>query len=305
MKNDKRKMIFVFLAPAMVAYMFVSIYPVIHSTILSFFEVSAWSGSGMKFVRFNNFIELFQNPVFINSFGKIGIVWLLGGIGVFGSAFVFSALLTSGIKGKSFFRAVIYLPNLIPVVAAAAMWTQYTFSMRFGLLKNVFSTLGLESLANIEWTSHAVIFWAMLIAFVWGGIGFFLLILLAGVERVPVELLEAAKLDGASVIQTFVQITLPLLRDVIRVAVVMWSITVLNLFSFPRAFAMTYPEVTTPAIYLYQLAFGQAGGSSGGAGANGVVYVGKAAAAGVILTIIVILVYGLLNVVFKEEKLEY
>ena len=298
-------MIFAFLMPAVIAYMFVSIYPVIHSTVLSFFEVSAWSGSEMKFIGLSNFIELFQNSVFMGSFVKIGIIWLLGGVGVFGSAFVFSALLTSGIKGKSFFRAAIYLPNLIPVVAAAAMWTQYIFSMRFGLFKNVFGALGLESLANIEWTSHSVIFWAMLIAYVWGGIGFFLLIILAGVERIPLELLEAARLDGASLTQVFVKITLPLLRDVIRVTVVMWSITVLNLFAFPMAFGQTYQEVTTPAIYLYQLAFGQAGGGAGATGANGMVYVGKAAAAGVILTVIVVLVYGLLNVVFKEEKLEY
>lgn len=304
MKTDK-KMVIAFLAPALIAYMFVNIYPVIHSTILSLFEVSAWSGSSMKFVGFRNFIDLSHNSVFISSFGKIGIVWLLGGIGVFGSAFVLSALLTSGIRGKSFFRAVIYLPNLIPVVAAAAMWTQYVFSTRFGLFKNVFGALGLSSLANIEWTSHSVIFWAMLIAYVWGGIGFFLLIILAGVERVPVELLEAAKLDGASMLQIFARITLPLLRDVIRVAVVMWSITVLNLFAFPMAFGQTYPEVMTPAIYLYQLAFGQAGGGAGGAGANGVVYVGRAAAAGVILTVIVILFYAILNVFFKEEKLEY
>ncbi len=304
MKTNK-KMILVFLAPALLAYMFVSIYPVIHSTILSFFEVSSWSGGAVKFVGLRNFADLLNNSVFIDSFGRIGIIWVFGGLGVFGSAFLFSALLTSGIKGKSFFRAVIYLPNLIPVVAAAAMWTQYIFSSRFGLFKNVFSSLGLESLANIEWTSHTVIFWAMLIAYIWGGIGFFLLIILAGVERVPVELLEAAKLDGASMLQSFVHITLPLLRDVIRVSVVMWSITVLNLFAFPMTFGQTYPEVMTPAIYLYQLAFGQAGGGSGGTGANGVVYVGKAAAAGVILTIIVVLIYGLLELVFKEEKLEY
>jgi len=298
-------MIFAFLAPAVIAYLFVSIYPVIHSTILSFFEVPAWSGSDMKFVGLNNFIELLQNSVFTNSFVKIGIIWLLGGAGVFGSAFLFSALLTSGIKGKAFFRAAIYLPNLIPVVAAAAMWTQYIFSMRFGLLKNIFGSLGLTALANIEWTSHTVIFWAMLIAYTWGGIGFFLLIILAGVERVPSELLEAAKLDGASLTQVFFKVTLPLLRDVIRVAVVLWSITILNLFAFPEAFGQNYNEVMTPAIYLYRLAFGQAGGSSSGAGANGVVYVGKAAAAGVILAIIVVLIYAILNLVFKEEKLEY
>jgi len=304
MKTDK-KMVLSFLIPAVIAYMIVSIYPVIHSTYLSFFEVQSWTENNPTFVGLANFISLLQNQVFLKSFGNIGIIWLVGGAGIFGAAFGFSALLTSGIKGKSFFRAAIYLPNLIPVVAAAAMWTQYIFSSRFGLVKSVFSALGLESLANIEWTSHNIIFWAMLIAYVWGGIGFFLLIILAGVERVPVELLEAAKLDGASMIQIFAQITLPLLRDVIRVAVVMWSITVLNLFAFPRSFALTYTEMNTPSIYLYQLAFGQAGGTTSGAGSGGVVYVGMAAAAGVILTIIVVLVYALLSLVFKEEKLEY
>jgi len=295
MKNDKR-MIFFFLAPAVLAYMFVSIYPVLHSTFLSFFEVSSWSGSEMKFVGLGNFIELMQSKVFLESFGRIGIIWLMGGAGIFGSAFLFSALLTSGIKGKSFFRSAIYLPNLIPVVAAAAMWTQYIFNIRFGLSKNIFSALGLESLASLEWTSHTFIFWAMLIAYIWGGIGHFTLIILAGVERVPRELLESATLDGATMLQAFFKITLPLLRDVIRVAVVLWSIVVLNLFAYPQAFAQTYAEVTTPAIYLYSLAFGQTGGGAGATGAAGVVYVGRAAAAGVILT---------LNLVFKEEKLEY
>jgi ABC-type sugar transport system permease subunit len=305
MKTDK-KMIFAFLAPAVIAYMFVSIYPVIHSMILSFFDVPAWSGSDMKFVGLGNFIALLHDKIFMGSFVNIGIIWLLSGAGVFGSAFFFSALLTSGIKGKSFFRAAIYLPNLIPVVAAAAMWTQYIFSVRFGMFKTVFGALGLTSLANIEWTSHSVIFWAMLIAYTWGGIGYFLLIILAGVERVPVELLEAARLDGASLMQVFTKITLPLLKDVIRVAVVLWSITSLNLFAFPEAFGMDYTEVTTPAIYLYKLAFGFAGsGSASGSGLNGVVYVGKAAAAGVILTLIVVLVYATLSFVFKEEKLEY
>src|SRR5262245_19680449 len=101
MKTDK-KMIFACLAPAVLAYLSVSIYPVIHSTVLSFFEVSAWSGSEMKFVGMRNFVELLQNSAFLSTFGRIGIIWLLGGAGVFGSAFLFSALLTSASKAKHF-----------------------------------------------------------------------------------------------------------------------------------------------------------------------------------------------------------
>jgi ABC-type sugar transport system permease subunit len=303
MKPNKA-MIISFLGPALLAFAAINFYPIIRTVYLSFFDVSSFAGADMKFIGLDNYLTLYFNPIFRKSFVTIGRIWGIGGAAIFGSAFLFTILLTSGIKGKGFFRAVIYLPNIIPVVAATAMWTQYIYNSRYGLFKTVFSALGWETLAKFQWTSSDMIFWAMLIAYVWGGIGWFMLIILAGVERIPMDLLEAAKLDGANAYEVFTNITLPLLRDVIRICVVMWTITVINLFAFPRAFTPVIQsiETTTPAIYLYQLAFGLSTNTE----AQSQLFVGKAAAVGVILTLLVLLVYGIINIFFSnKEKLEY
>jgi ABC-type sugar transport system permease subunit len=161
----------------------------------------------------------------------------------------------------------------------------------------------MDGLAKTQWTSFDMIFWSMLIAYVWGGVGWYMLILLAGVERIPNDYYEAAKLDGANLFQMFYKITLPLLRDVLRVALVMWSIGVINLFAFPRAFTpVNLPkELMTPANYLYQLAFGM--GSSGG-GSSGL-QVGKAAAIAVCLLVMVLFVSEGINRLLKPQALEY
>jgi len=181
------------------------------------------------------------------------------------------------------------------------MWTQYIYSPRFGLFKSFFEAVGLKSLAEFQWTTPEHLFPSMLIAYVWGGVGWFMLIILAGVERIPFDLYEAAKLDGAGLSQSFFFITLPLLRDVLRITVIMWSITVINLFAFPRTFTpvVQQTETYTPAIYLYDLAFGASAQSTAATD------IGKAAAAAVSLLILVIVAAGLINWVIKRDALEY
>ena len=286
-----------FLTPAVVAYTLIFLYPTLRTIHLSLFEVSGFVGTEMTFRGLKNYQELFRTPLFIESIGNIMKIWLIGGFILFALVFMFSAMLSSGIRNKNFFRAIIYLPNLIPVVAMTTMWTQYIYNPRYGMLKTFFEFIGWESAAAIQWTSQDMLFWGMLIAYVWGGVGWFLLIILAGVERIPTHFYEAARLDGANQFKMFFQITLPLLRDVLRVAVVMWSITVLNLFAFAKVWTPVVQQraTYTPAIYLYELAFG--GGSLGQGGAN----VGKAAAVGVLLLVSVMLISSLISRVLKED----
>jgi ABC-type sugar transport system permease subunit len=299
--KPSKQMIVLFLAPALLFYFVIFFYPTLHTIYLSFLGVSSFLGSDAVFRGLRNYTELFRTPLFQESFGNIAKIWLLGGLGIFGLAFLFTVLLTSGIRGKSFFRAVIYLPNIISVVALTTMWTQYIYSPRFGLFKSLFEALGLKALAEFQWTTPDHLFPSMLIAYVWGGVGWFMLIILAGVERIPFDLYEAARLDGAGLAQTFFQITLPLLRDVIRITVVMWSITVINLFAFPRTFTpvVQQTQTYTPAIYLYDLAFGANVQSTAATD------IGKAAAAAVSLLILVIIAAALINWLIKRDALEY
>jgi len=306
MNNTKAKprnlTLFIFLAPAIIFFLLYFAYPLVRTIYLSFFQVKNLAGTDLTFRGIANYKELIHTPLFKVSFKNIFLIWSVGGIALFALVFIFAMLLNSGIKGKKFFRAVIYLPNLIPAVAIVALWTQYIYHPRFGFMKTVFTALGLETLAKIQWNSLDMVFWGMLIAYVWGGVGWTLIIILAGMERIPTALYDAARLDGASALQQFRYVTLPLLRDVLRVTFVFWSIGQINLFTFPKLWTPVTPiEGTyTPAVYLFSIAFGareQAGETT--------IAVGKGAAIAVILLVLVIAFSMVINRVFKEEKLEF
>lgn len=134
-----------------------------------------------------------------------------------------------------------------------------------------------------------------------GGVGWTLIIILAGIERIPTTLYEVARLDGASAVRQFRHITLPLLRDVLRVTFVFWSIGIINLFTFPKLWTPVTPvEGTyTPAIYLYQISFGARQETSG----VNTLDIGKGAAIAVMLLIAVMVFSFAINKVFRQDEL--
>lgn len=294
-----RAFIWAFLAPAVAAFCLIFLYPILQSVYVSFFAVEGFYGGVQTFVGLDNYRELLRSPLLWTAFRNIAVVGLVGGAAIFGLAFMFVVLLTSGIRGKAFFRAIIYLPNVISVVAITTLWTQYVYNPRYGLLNSLFETLGLHDLARIQWTSTDLLFWSMVIALVWAGVGWFMLIILAGAERIPIDYYEAARLDGATTFRMFVSITVPMLRPVIQVALITWVILVANLFSFPKAFTpgTTHRETITPAIYLYDLVFGSAQG--------GTVDIGKASALAVVLLVTILGVWLVVNRLSRRDRVEY
>jgi ABC-type sugar transport system permease subunit len=300
---ERNRTLIVFLAPAVLLFIFIFAYPLVRTIYLSFFKVPDLAGTELTFRGFKQYKELLNTPLFIRSLKNIFLIWSIGGVALFGLVFLFSMLLSSGIRGKKFFRAMIYLPNLVPAVAIVAMWTQYIYHPRFGFWKTFFTKLGLEDMANINWNSLDLVFWGMLIAYVWGGVGWTLIIILAGIERIPITLYEVARLDGASAFRQFRHITLPLLRDVLRVTFVFWSIGIINLFTFPKLWTpvVTVEGTYTPAIYLFQISFGARQEASG----VNTLDVGKGAAIAVMLLAAVIIVSFAINKIFKQDELEY
>ena len=300
--KPSRRMIVLFLTPAVLFYVLIFLYPTLRSIYLSFFQVPSFTGGGETYVGLSNYEELLRAPVFIDSFVNFLRIVFFGGAAIFGLAFLFAILLQSGIKGKNFFRAVIYLPNVIAVVALTTTWTQYVFQPKYGLFTTFFKALGLDSVASIPWGTPAHIFQGMLIAYIWAAVGYFLLIILAGVERIPNDYYEAARLDGASLVQMFSLITLPLLRDVMRVVLVMWSIVAVNFFTFSMAWNPVYTgvELYTPAVYMYNKLFGVNSFATGQT-AN----IGSAAAIGVSMLGLVLLASFVLNRLYKHDNLEY
>ena len=298
MRASKR-FLWLFLIPAIATFCLIFLYPILQSLYLSFFDVTGFYGGTETFTGLDNYQELVRSPLFRQSVVNVLIIAFVGGAATFGFAFLFMVMLTSGIRGKSFFRAMLYLPSVISVVAITTLWTQYIYNPRYGLFHQVFELLGLQGLADIKWTSLDMLMWSMLIAFVWNGVGWFMLILLAGVERIPGDFYEAARIDGASTFQMFRRITVPLMRNVIQVALITWIIVIANVFSFPRTWTpgSTQRSTITPAIYLYDLVFG----ATEGGGAD----IGKAAALAIMLLVAVVVIWALVSRAMRQDRLEY
>lgn len=305
MKKRNRGFIAMNLGPAVICFLVIFAYPMLRTILMSFYKIPAISSpmSKWEFVGLGNYSAMFRNSLFLSSLKNISRIWLVGGVLTLGLALLYAVILASGVKGKSFWRSAIYLPNTVNAVALSTMWTQYVFNIKFGLLKSLFTALGLTSLAKINWTSPSYLFWGMLFSYVLGSLGYFMLIILAGIERIPKDIYESAIIDGANPWIRFYRITMPLIRDVMRTAITLWTIGAVNFFTWAKMFSAQISATTvTPVYYLYDQIFGN-GNQAGAAG--GTTDVGSGAAIGVTIALIVLAAYFVLNRLMKKEVYEY
>ena len=205
LKKSRLPMIIIFLFPAVFLYGLIFFYPTVKTIVMSFFKMSSISAkmSEWSFAGLSNYNNLLNSQLFIQSLKNIFFIWLIGGVIIFFFSILFAVILTSGVKLKSFFRSIIYLPNVVSAVAMATMWIHYVYNSKYGLLKSIFSLLHLDELAAMQWTSPNNIFMALDRAYSLGMVGYFMLIFMAGIERIPSDFYEAATIDGANIFQQF------------------------------------------------------------------------------------------------------
>lgn len=287
-----------FVLPCTLSLLIMYLYPVIRTIVMSFFaidsvtaSVSEWSFNGL-----GNYARIFGSATYLTSLSNMLKIWFVGGILTLTIALLFAVILTSGIRFKKFFRAAIYLPNVISAVALATMWIQYVYNQDYGLLNAMLEMVGLD---GVRWLGTDMKFWAMLFAFVFGAVGYYMLIFISGIERIPQDLYEAATIDGANKIQQFFKITLPLLKGIIKTNLTFWSVNTITFFLWSKMFSPVSSEASTivPVVYLYDTVFGSTGNSERDAGAG--------AAVGVVLAIFVGVVYFITNKLLKDDDLEF
>mgnify|MGYP002792578621 CR=1 FL=1 len=301
MKKNKG-MIIAFMTPAVLMFVLVFLYPILRTILMSFFKIENITDSFSKwqFTGLANFTKLANTALFRQSMWNLARIWFVGGLIVMSLALLFAVIITSGIRFKSFFRAVIYLPNIVSAVALATMWLQYVYSPKFGLLKGFFSAIGLDNLAKIQWLDNDHKFMALLLAYCFGMVGYHMLIFASGIERIGQEYYEAATLDGANKFGQFRYITLPLLKGVFRTNITMWSVTSVGFFVWSQLFSTVTADTQTitPMVYMYMQIFG-AGNSMTERNA------GLGAAIGVMLSVIVVIIFWLCNHLLKDDDLEF
>jgi len=304
----------VFLLPASAFYLFFFLVPAVQAFYYSLFD---WRGLGTEkvFVGLQNFERLLgakilgldgsfpflhllpHDSTFWMSMRATLIFMLLGAAITFFLAFIFTFLLSSGVRGKKWFRAIIFFPNVVPIIALTTLWG-YIYNPRFGLLHGFLSFLGLEHLAKTMWMGPNLIVYSVLVAMCWTWVGFYMVLLLAGVDKIPRDLLDAAKVDGATQWKVFTRITIPLMWDVISVAIVLWGIGALKIFEFPYAICGIKPpqQIWTVPIYLYIMGFGKR---------DPVYQLGYACAIGVVLLITVIIFVLIARRLMRREVIQY
>ena len=297
MKKNKM-MIFLFIMPAVLCLLFMFVYPVTRTVIMSFFDVESLTASTntWSFNGLDNYIKIFNSTGFRQAMKNMIRIWFVGGIITLALSMLMAVVLTSGIRGAKFFKAAIYMPNIISAVALATMWIQYIFHFDYGLLNEIVQLFGGE---KIKWLGSDMKFWAMLGAFIFGSVGYYMLIYISGIEGIPADIYEAATLDGANKVNQFTLITLPLMKGIIRTSITFWSINTTTFFLWSKMFSSVNTEGSTiaPVVYLYDTVFGGTGIVERDAGAG--------AAVGVVLTLIIIAVYVIMNFVLKDSDLEY
>lgn len=301
LKKRERFFILVSLGPALACFLIMFAWPLVRTIMMSLHRMPSISSkmSDWEFIGPGNYTELFTNSVFLASLRNVAKIWFVGGVLTLSLALLFAAILASGVKGKRFWRSAIYLPNTVSAVALATMWLQYVFQNKFGLLKQLFTALGMERLARINWTSPEYLFWGMLIASIYSSVGYFMLIFLSGIEGIPQDLYESARLDGAGAWKQFRYITLPLIRNVFRTCLTLWTISSVNYFTMAKMFSSRLNLRTiTPVYYLYEKVFGTSDAAS-------VLNVGSGAAVGVLVAVLVLTTHLVMNKILKEEAYEY
>jgi multiple sugar transport system permease protein len=302
MLKSNKPVIIAFLAPAVLCYAAVFLYPTFRTTVMSFFAVESVSDPVSKWVfyGFGNYKKLFDAPIFIQSLKNIGRIWFFGGLGVMFMALIFAVVLTGKLKGTKFFRSVIYLPNVVSAVAMGTMWINYVYNSDYGLLHGIFETLGLEAASHTLWTSPGLLFWSMLAAYCFGMVGYHMLIFISGIEQIPKDYYEAALIEGANVFQRFVHVTLPNMRGVLRTNIVMWTVFTVGFFVWGQLFSPVNlsNDTVAPMNYMYELVFGAS------SAATTVRDTGSGAAIGVILMLIVIGVFLATNFIVRHDDSE-
>ena len=167
-----------------------------------------------------------------------------------------AVLLNQALYGRGFYRTALFLPVVMSFVVVGILWT-WIFNNDFGLLNNLLRAFGLGFLA-LDWLGDTKIaLWSLMLVDIWKWYGFHMVIFLAGLQTIPLELYDAARVDGASRLRQFTSITLPLLQPVMIVNVTLSLMGALAVFDIPYVMTEGGPANSTNvlAIHVYLQAF--------------------------------------------------
>lgn len=261
---------YTFVLPAIAFLLVFMVYPLLYNVNLSLFDVTAGNflTGGAAFVGGDNYLEFFSSPQFLPSL-VVTIVFTLGSL-VFQHAigFLFALFFNKGFPLSGLLRALMLVVWVLPAVVSASLW-RWIFSGSYGLLNAFLGLFGIDSsepwLVNPNTALVAVI-----IANIWVGIPFHMMLIFAGLQGIPDQLYEAANLDGANAWQRFWNITVPQMVPVISIALLLGFVHTFKVFDLIYVMTGGGPAGATNvmSIEVYKLSFDYFRFGDGAAAAN-------------------------------------
>lgn len=260
------------LIPAIVLISIVVLVPVVKAAYISLLDYKFVSRDAPTWNNFENYKALFRSGDFFVYFKNTSIYIFFAVSVSFLLALLLAILLNAKIKGRNFMRGMIFMSWTIPSVVNALLWT-WLFQPQYGVLNYIFYKFGWLANENQVWVQHPQLAMVtIIIAAVWAQTPYMMVMLLAGLQSVSSELVEAAKIDGAGTLGIFRYVLLPSIRPVVDTAVLISIMTNSQMYTVIYNMTQGGPmdKTTTFAIAAYQEAF--TGYDLGAGAATGVVW---------------------------------
>ncbi|MCI8538939.1 MAG: sugar ABC transporter permease [Oscillospiraceae bacterium] len=272
MRRPIQRMCILFLIPTLAAFCIGFIYPFAKGIYLSFCKFTTTSDATL--IGFGNYIKAFQDASFIHAFWYTALYAVVSLVIINVLAFAVAYVLTQQIRGTNLFRTVFFMPNLIGGIVLGYIW-----SMIFdGILSKYGTSILLESRFG---------FWGLVILMCWQQIGYMMIIYIAGLQAVPGELIEAARIDGATSWQILWKVTIPNVMSSITICTFLTLTNGFKLFDQNLALTQGQPstfnvaadgtmtvikETEMLALNIYNTFYGQSTAARGTAQAKAVIF---------------------------------
>jgi len=208
---------YLYLVPVVVVLAGTILFPILKAAHMSLYNHVLIKPQEYRYVGLANYARLLHDGVFWLSLWN-SVLWVFGSVSLqFLGGFAAALVLHQSFRGRAVIRTITLLPWIIPGIVVALIW-EFIYQPNYGLLNDLLGRMGLMT-ERVAWlSSPALAMPAVIATNVWRGVPFFAIMLLAGLQAIPTDLYEAARVDGATVVQRFRHITIPMLRPIIVVA---------------------------------------------------------------------------------------
>lgn len=244
--------IYLFISPFYILFFVFGLFPILFGAYLSFHE---WTGfDTMRWIGAQNYQSLFNDELFWTGLKNTVYMWIVKIVPLLGFSFLMAILLNSPLRFRGAYRTMIYLPNVTATVAMGLVFG-LVLDTNYGILNLVLSKIGMPAIpwtSSTQWSKPTIVIFS-----IWGALGWYMVLFLAGLQSINPQLYEAARVDGANALERLIYITVPAMRGILFFCFV--TETIWSMRSFTEPFVLTsggpLDSSLTISMYLYETAF--------------------------------------------------